>query len=149
MFPRSAGYAIQALTYLAGQPSGTLSGAREISSSAGIPGPFLWKILRNLSRKKLIRSFKGVRGGYELARPSNKITVQDVLDACVTTDVVETCLLGMPSCRDEEPCPLHDSWKTLRVRVRKLTESTTLADLARAAKEPVKKRTRRATDPHR
>ena len=68
MFSRSAGYAVQALAYLAGQPSGKLTGAREIATATHIPMPFLWKILRNLSRTKLVRSFKGVRGGYELAR---------------------------------------------------------------------------------
>ncbi len=53
MFSRSAGYSIQALTYLAGQPPppGKLTGAREIAA-ARIPMPFLWKILRNLSQQK-------------------------------------------------------------------------------------------------
>jgi len=57
MFSRSAGYAVQALTYLAAQPSGKLTGAREIAETLQIPMPFLWKILRNLTRKKLVRSF--------------------------------------------------------------------------------------------
>ena len=70
MFSRTSGYAIQALTHLAGQPSGKLVGATEMAITLGIPKPFLWKILRRLSQKKLVRSFKGVRGGYELARPA-------------------------------------------------------------------------------
>ncbi|MBV9610531.1 MAG: Rrf2 family transcriptional regulator, partial [Acidobacteria bacterium] len=81
MFSRSAGYAVQALTYLAGQPSGKLAGAREIAEATQIPMPFLWKILRNLARKKLVRSFKGVCGGYELARAAERISVSEVLAA--------------------------------------------------------------------
>ena len=56
MFSRSAGYSIQALTYLAGQPSGKLTGTREIATASRIPMPYLWKILRNLSQKRLLRS---------------------------------------------------------------------------------------------
>ena len=81
MFSRSSGYAIQALTYLAAQPSGKLVGAREMATRLEIPMPFLWKILRKLSEKKLVRSFKGVRGGYELARPARAISVSEVLAA--------------------------------------------------------------------
>ena len=57
MFSRSSGYAIQALTYLADQPSGKLVGAREMATRLERPMPFLWKILRNLSQQKLVRSF--------------------------------------------------------------------------------------------
>ena len=81
MFSRSAGYAVQALAYLATQSSGRLTGAREIAAATRIPMPFLWKILRNLSRKRLVRSFKGVRGGYELARSAELITIKQVLEA--------------------------------------------------------------------
>jgi Rrf2 family protein len=94
MFSRSTGYSIEALTYLAGQPSGKLTGAREISAAARVPMPFLSKLLRNLSRHKLLRSFKGVRGGYELARPAEKVTIGEILAATSDEGVV----------RDLRPC---------------------------------------------
>jgi len=134
MFTRSAGYAVQALTYLAGQPSGKLTGAREIAKAVDIPVPFLWKILRNLSHKKLVRSFKGVRGGYELARAPEKITVSEILQASPDSDLVSACVLGLAQCDDEQPCPLHASWKHLRIEIEDLVEHTTLADLARPAR---------------
>src|SRR5580700_8884822 len=111
MFSRSSGYAIQALTYLAAQPSGRLVGAREIAETLEIPMPFLWKILRNLSRKKLVRSFKGVRGGYELARPAKNISVSEVIAASAGARRSEMCLLGLERCDENNPCPLHSSWK--------------------------------------
>jgi Rrf2 family protein len=130
MFSRSAGYSIQALTYLAGQPSGKLTGAREIANASGIPMPFLWKVLRNLSQRKLLRSFQGVHGGYELARPAGKISVGEILAATPDNSLVATCLLGLGRCDDTNPCPVHTSWQTLRAEIEKLTKSTTLADLA-------------------
>jgi hypothetical protein len=58
VFSRSAGYEVQALTYLPAQPPGKLTGAREIAIAVKIPMPFSWKILRNLSQQKLVRSLK-------------------------------------------------------------------------------------------
>jgi Rrf2 family transcriptional regulator, iron-sulfur cluster assembly transcription factor len=140
MFSRTAGYAVLALTYLAGQPSGRLTGAREIASATQIPMPFLWKVLRNLTRKRLVRSFKGVRGGYELARPANKLTVREVLAASPDADQRGSCVLGLSRCNDDAPCPLHWSWKDLRNQIEKLMDQTTLAHLSRNARSPKRKR---------
>ena len=135
MFSRSAGYAIQALTYLAAQPPGKLTGAREIAEAAQIPMPFLWKILRNLSRQRLVRSFKGVRGGYELARAAEKITVAQVLAASPDARHIDSCVLGLDQCNESAPCPLHQSWKTLRSQIDDLLKETSLADLARNSRQ--------------
>ena len=140
MFSRSAGYAIQALTYLAAQPPGKLTGAREIAEEAQMPMPFLWKILRNLSQKKLVRSFKGVRGGYELARAAEKISVRQVLAASPDGRHTDDCVLGLDQCNESAPCPLHESWKTVRSQIDDLLKETSLADLARNARRRESKR---------
>jgi Rrf2 family transcriptional regulator, iron-sulfur cluster assembly transcription factor len=134
MFSRSSGYAIQALTYLADQPSGKLVGAREMAINVEIPMPFLWKILRNLSEKKLVRSFKGVRGGYELARPARAIRVSEILAAGKEGDQIGQCVLGLEQCNDSDPCPLHAQWKSLRTQIEARFQATSLADLVRDLK---------------
>jgi len=134
MFSRSSGYAIQALTYLAGQPSGKLVGAREMATNLEIPRPFLWKILRRLSQEKLVRSFKGVRGGYELARPAKAIRVSEILAAGKDGDQMGRCVLGLEQCDDRDPCPLHVRWKGLRTQIDARFQATTLADLVRDSK---------------
>jgi Rrf2 family transcriptional regulator, iron-sulfur cluster assembly transcription factor len=144
MFSRSAGYAVQALTYLAAQPSGKLTGAREIAEALQIPMPFLWKILRNLSRKKLVRSFKGVRGGYELARSAERISVSEILAASPDAKYTQTCVLGLDQCDEQNPCPLHSSWTGVRSQIDELLEKTSLADMAR---KPTKRRRKRAGTP--
>jgi Rrf2 family protein len=142
MFSRSAGYAIQALTYLATQPSGKLTGAREIGAAAQIPTPFLWKILRHLSQEKLVRSFKGVRGGYELARPAERITLGQMLAVTPDSGLASSCVLGLSQCDDKNPCPLHDRWKKVRGAIDEMMQGTTLADLARTAPKASRKRMR-------
>ena len=144
MFSRSSGYAIQALTYLAKQPSGRLVGAREMAGELEIPMPFLWKILRRLSEKKLVRSFKGVRGGYELARPAHAIRVAEVLAAGRDGDQMGGCVLGLEQCDDRDPCPLHTHWKSLRLQIEAQMKTTTLADLARDTKASRTKASRKS-----
>ncbi len=138
MFSRAAEYAIRAMTYLALQPTGKLTGAREISQAEQIPMPFLWKILQNLARRKLVRSFTGVGGGYVLARPAGDICVWDVLRATEDHSLTQGCVLGLAECSDEKPCPLHASWKEIRDRLNVTLCQTTFADLARAASAKVR-----------
>ena len=143
MFARSSGYAVKALTHLAGQPSGKLVGAREMAITLNIPMPFLWKILRKLGQKKLVRSFKGVRGGYQLARPAETIYVREILTASQDNHVGR-CILGLAQCDDQDPCPLHSHWKDLREQIEHTLETTTIAELAGIAKQSRRRRARRA-----
>lgn len=137
---RSTEYAIRALTFLAQQPPGKLSGAREISEAEGIPMPFLWKILQLLARKKLIRSFKGIHGGYELALPPDQVALHDVLLATDGADFSGHCVLGLPECSEAQPCPLHETWKQVRSQLVGMFEHTTLGDLANVARRRARRK---------
>jgi len=133
LLSRTAEYALRAMTFLAMQPAGKLAGARAISEAESIPIPFLWKILHTLARQRLVRSFKGIHGGYELARPSNEITLHSVVLATDGSDFGEHCVLGLPRCGEENACPLHDTWKGIRGQMTDMLVQTTLADLAKVA----------------
>jgi len=133
LFSRSAEYGIRAMTFLATLPPGRLAGAREISESEQIPMAFLWKILQNLAKRRLIRSFKGLRGGYELAQPANQLTLSMIVEATDSADRIANCVLGLPKCSDENACPLHETWKELRSNMSEMLHQNTLADLARVA----------------
>jgi Rrf2 family protein len=111
-----------------------------MATSLEIPMPFLWKILRKLSERKLVRSFKGVRGGYELARPARSIRVSEVLAAGRDGDQIGRCVLGLDECDDHDPCPLHSPWKSLRKQMESRFQVTTLADLVRDLKPPAARR---------
>jgi Rrf2 family transcriptional regulator, iron-sulfur cluster assembly transcription factor len=134
LFSRSDEYAIRAMTFLARQPAGKLAGAREISQAEQIPMQFLWKILQILARKRLIRSFKGLRGGYELAHPADSITLNMVLQANNGSGRIHRCVLGLPECSEHNACPLHQQWSGMRSGLAEMLETNTLADLASASR---------------
>ncbi len=121
------------MTFLAALPPGRLAGAREIAESEQIPMAFLWKILQNLARRRLIRSFKGLRGGYELAQPADQLTLKMIVEATDSTDRMGRCVLGLPDCSDDNACPLHKTWKGLRAEMAAMLQQNTLADLAKIA----------------
>ena len=133
LFSRSAEYAIRSMVFLASLPPGRLAGAREIARAEQIPMAFLWKILQTLARRRLVRSFKGARGGYELAQPADRLTLRMIVEATDNVDKVGGCVLGLPNCSDENACPLHETWKEVRSRMVDILQHNTLADLARFA----------------
>lgn len=143
MFSRPTEYAIRAMIFMAAQPTGKLSGAREIAAREQIPAAFLWKILHALARKRLIRSFKGVRGGYELARPARRISLTHVILAMESPRALQRCLLGFSDCRSK-PCPLHALEKQLKSTLRTLTFADLVSIPARAPGQAASRKPRKS-----
>ena len=125
-------YAIRALTCLASQPPGKLSGARDIADQENIPAPFLGKVLQQLRRGRLVRSYRGTGGGYELALPPEKISLMAVMRCIEGQDVLQNCVLEDRACLDEHPCTLHESWLPVRQRLEEFFEINALAGLVRS-----------------
>jgi len=130
LFSRPTSYAFRALTFLATQPPGKLSGTREISKTEGIPGSFLGKVLLQLRRGRLLCSFKGIGGGYELALPPDRINLLMIVH-CVEGEMpFRQCVLEDQECTAHGECALHESWAGLRDQLTLFLEHMTLAELA-------------------
>lgn len=139
LFSRSAEYAIRSMIFLAAREPGRLAGAKEISEAEKIPMPFLWKILQMLTKRRLVRSFKGLHGGYELGCEAKSTPLMAVVNATDGSSFRDSCVLGLPQCDNRNPCPLHEQWKSIRGDVTKMLDETSLADLVRAEKAKNKK----------
>lgn len=81
LFSAKLEYALRSILYLAEQPVGLPVQSRDIAESEYIPGPYLDQILAVLKRAGIVRSIRGVGGGYVLAKPPAQMTVGDVLRA--------------------------------------------------------------------
>ncbi len=122
----SSELALRAALFLAAQPPGKLSPVHEIAKETGVSGPYLAKILRQLSCAGLVRAFRGPGGGMQLARAPQAITLASVVRAMEGPAHLERCALGLQACSDANPCPLHQRWAPLRAAVERLLEETTL-----------------------
>ncbi len=85
-FAAKTTYGLLALMELAGvQASGERLQVAEIAARQGIPERYLEQMMASLRRAGLLRSSRGPRGGYRLARPAAAITLAEVLD-CLEGD---------------------------------------------------------------
>ena len=80
-------------------------------------------------------SHRGPNGGVALARPASDITIMDMIDAIESEKSFEGCILQLPGCGEETPCPLHDSWRGARDAVNSMFSDSTLEDLGREIRE--------------
>ncbi len=65
-------YGIVLLAHMAALPSDRLVSARDAADGTGISLPMVSKILKGLARNRIVRSRRGVGGGYRLARPAER-----------------------------------------------------------------------------
>lgn len=140
-----ADYAVRAAIELAAAPPDVPVKGEDLARAQGISRNFLENILTEMRRAGLVRSRRGLEGGYWLARPAAEISIADVLRA------VEGPLAAVQGVRPDrlaysgaaEQLPVV--WVALRASLREVLEHVSLADVARGElPEAVE---RRAADP--
>ncbi len=130
-------YAIRAMTYLGEQEPARYSSIREISRAEHIPMPYLAKIINRLSAHHVVAAKRGPSGGVKLGRPPGSITVDDIVTAMGGSLVNKECILGISECGDHTPCPVHESWKTVREVLIQALKEQTVTDLVRSRRAKV------------
>ena len=125
-------YAARALVSLAlhAEDSGPTS-VRDIAERTGLPQPYLEQILLALKGAGLVRSKRGVGGGYVLARPADEVTLADIVSAVDGPIVVGD--FGEPhkegACDHEGQCVLLTIWGEVGEHMRRHLVGVTLADV--------------------
>lgn len=78
---RSTGYGLIAVGYIAQHCQDGPVLAQRVSRAYNIPLEYLLKILQHLVRADVLRSKRGPRGGFVIARPANKISLLEIIEA--------------------------------------------------------------------
>lgn len=108
MFSKACKYALRAVLYLALHSSETNKiGVGELAGGLNVPKHFLAKILQQLSKANLISSAKGPNGGFYVTKRNLGVTLTEVIECIDGHDVFTGCIMGLPACSGEKPCPLH------------------------------------------
>lgn len=84
MFDRkAASYAILAVAEIAKREDAQFRGVRaaELAAKLGLPGAFTAKVMTQLARADVLRSDRGPRGGYRLARAAGEISLLEIVEA--------------------------------------------------------------------
>ena len=135
-------YASRALLSLAlhaevvGTGIGQPTSVRDVAERTGLPQPYLEQILLALKGAGLVRSKRGVGGGYILARPPGQITLGQIVSAVdgpiVAGDFGEPHQNG--ACDHEGQCVLLTVWAQVGSHMRRHLDAFTLADLVGLAR---------------
>ena len=91
--------------------------AREIAEQYDIPIELMAKVLQRLARSGLLTSHQGTRGGYTLARPTESISVADIIQAIDGPLTVTACSTGVESCGQYAKCSVRDPLWRLKDRI--------------------------------
>lgn len=105
MFSLTSEYAMRAVVYLAENDSGTRV-THEIAKATQVPAGYLAKVLQALSRAGLVTGNRGLHGGFRLAKPAEKITLFDVLEAVDPLPRIRRCPMENPD-HGVNLCSLH------------------------------------------
>jgi Rrf2 family iron-sulfur cluster assembly transcriptional regulator len=133
LLSKSCEYGLRAVVYLAAKQDEEYVSIREISEKLDISFHFLTKILQQLTSANLLESFRGPKGGVKLHRASEQINLREIVEAIDGTELWTGCVLGLPGCGEQRPCPLHDEWATRRTNIKEMLEAMDLGHLAERA----------------
>ena len=132
---KKAEYAIRAVTAMSRAPLGTTFSIQDIAQREHIPLKFLEQILLALKNGGLLRSKRGVGGGYQLNVPANQLTLRQVIEPIDGPFDPITCLqaLGKPKhaceCGIPGGCALAKTFHGLSTLVQGWLSGTTIADV--------------------
>lgn len=115
---RACKYGLQAVIYLARQEDRSPVLSKRIAEDLDIPQYYLAKILHDLSRQGLLKSFRGRRGGFKLARSADSIRPLEVVEAIEGRGFCDGCVLGiLPECPERAACVVHSQWSAIKSQI--------------------------------
>jgi Rrf2 family protein len=126
---KATDYAMQAMIHMACLPPDGVALRTELAAARNIPASFMAKVLRRLVRAGLLRSTRGVHGGFALARPAPDISMLDVVEAIDGPVELVDCLPDGAGCAYSRSCPAMPVWNDARDALRTTLDATSLEDL--------------------
>lgn len=127
---RHAHYAIRTLLDLQRNPK---TRSADIAARQGIPPAYLAKIVQALSRRGIVRTHRGARGGVQLARPAAVVTLRDVIEAVEGPVAINQCV-AWGDCPCAQPCLVRAALARLQMVVEHELDAVTLEQLGRGGR---------------
>jgi Rrf2 family protein len=132
-FTKAEEYGVFGVLYLADKDRRAVTPLSEISQAQDIPEKFLAKIFQSLSKAGIIRSHRGVRGGFTLAKDPELITVKEVLETIQGPYHLMKCIPDPSACMNgrDDFCALREVLLIAEQKLVSVFEEYTVADLAK------------------
>lgn len=129
LITRDTDYAMRALIYITGRKN-KMTSVSELVKKIKIPKPFLRKLLQILNKKGILKSSKGLKGGFILALKPQKILLTDLIRIFQGSFRLNECLFKREPCPRTRICPLHKVIKDIEKDVIVKLKTVTVASLS-------------------
>jgi Rrf2 family protein len=129
---RETDYAIRCILYLSSRTDRIVV-VDETSREMAVPKSFLAKILQKLVKAGIVKSFRGVKGGFRLSREPKDITLLDVIEAVEGAIALNACAVDSAVCTFSSACAVHPIWIRLRGEFNELLKRHNFADIGESA----------------
>jgi Rrf2 family protein len=106
---------------------------KDIAESEGLSPDYAEQILMRLRQAGLVTSFRGAKGGFVLARPADRISVAEVLEAMEGPIIVAPC--AQNTCRRSSSCVTREVWDRAGEALRQVLGGVRLSDMAARARD--------------
>lgn len=127
---RGTDYGARGVIYLAKLPANAIALVGDIAREEGIPESYLAKILQDLAKGGILRSHRGAKGGFSLARPPQEITLREIVESVEGPIALSRCLAPFESCDRRETCALYPVLRHAQEQLLVTLEGATLQDMA-------------------
>ncbi len=133
-FTKAEEYGIFGILYLACQPADKITPLSEVAETQGVPEKFLAKIFQSLSKSGLVRSHRGVKGGFSLGRPPDQISIREIVENIQGPYFISKCLHASDVCFRKD-CPIKLVLSRAQEALTEVFSKHTVADLLAWQKE--------------
>jgi Rrf2 family protein len=137
---RRVDYAMRIMIELGQLDPGDCLSARELSRKTAVPKAFLHKINADLLKAELVRTYVGAQGGVALSKPSQEISLLQVVEAVEGAFCINSCLIRPRECPRDVICPAHTVWgqlqNTLVQELSKITISKLVGEALQLQENP-------------
>ncbi len=132
---RAADYAVRAMMHIGSLPENGVALKDDIAQAQHIPPSFSAKILRQLVKTGLLRSARGVNGGFGLARDAAKINLLEIVEGIEGPLHLNDCTPDAEHCTLSHDCPVSTVWLEVQNQMTALLRETTLETLLAAPRK--------------
>lgn len=121
-------YALIIMSQMATRPAAQWR-MEDLAEATRLPLPTVRKLMRSLVGANLVRSERGARGGYQLARLPDLISVAEIIISIEGPVAITECCDVEPDCERLGACDMESRWPAINGLIQQLLKVVTLSDI--------------------
>jgi Rrf2 family protein len=126
---RQADYAVRIVLDLAERKHGGVERSDDVARRQVVPRAYFTKVVQALVRAGYVRTLRGARGGIQLAKDPEAITLRQVIEAVEGPIYLNRCLSHPGECSLERTCAAHPVWERIQDVLTHELEAVTVSQM--------------------